>query len=372
MMGKRYNDSMYRFTMDTIDGLLSWYRENRRDLPWRRDRDPYGIWLSEIMLQQTRVEAAIAYYGRFRNRYPDIESLAKADDETLLRLWEGLGYYSRVRNMKKCARVLMEEHEGRLPSDKEELMKLPGIGSYTAGAISAIAYGRPEAAVDGNVLRVLSRIFAIREDIKDPKLKKRLEDCIESFYQENGISDPGYISDLTQALMELGALVCLPNGRPLCLECPLSSECKAYSEKLTDVIPLRSGNRDRKIVDRTLFVILCNDRFLLHRRSSKGLLAGMYEFIGTDQKMNEEEAAGFIRNLGIESFDLKELPSSRHIFTHLEWRMQAYEIRTDTLPDLDRNEYMLADRKRLQSLAVPSAFRVYLDCYGLRKRGNRK
>ena len=182
---------MYRLNKETIDRLVGWYRGNRRDLPWRKDKDPYGIWLSEIMLQQTRVEAVIDYYERFRKQYPDVESLSEADDETLLRLWEGLGYYSRVRNMKKCAQVLMKEYDGMLPADKEELMKLPGIGSYTAGAISAIAYGLSEAAVDGNVLRVLSRYFAIRDDIKDPKLKKELEKTITGFYQENGISDPG-------------------------------------------------------------------------------------------------------------------------------------------------------------------------------------
>ena len=352
--------------------LLSWYDSSKRSFVFRGTRNPYRIWLSEIMLQQTRVEAVIDYYERFRKQYPDVESLSEADDETLLRLWEGLGYYSRVRNMKKCAQVLMEKHDGILPKNKEELMKLPGIGSYTAGAICAIAYGLPEAAVDGNVLRVLSRYFAIRDDIKDPKLKKELENTITGFYRENGIGDPAYISDLTQALMELGALVCLPNGKPLCDQCPFSPECKAHQQELTDVIPFRSGNKERKIVDRTLFVIRQKDRFLLHKRPSKGLLAGMYEFIGTDQKLNEEEALRYLKDMGIEAESIVPLPSSGHVFTHLEWRMQAYEIIADRLPDFDQNEYILADKEQMQTLAVPSAFRTYLDHYGLRKRGKKK
>ena len=363
---------MYRFDKKSIDRLLSWYRENRRDLPWRKDRDPYAIWLSEIMLQQTRVEAVISYYERFRKQYPDVESLAQADEETLLRLWEGLGYYSRVRNMKKCAQVLMERYNGTLPKDKEEMMKLPGIGSYTAGAVSAIAYGLPEAAVDGNVLRVLARLFAIRDDIRDLKLKKELEKTITDFYQKNRISDPEYISDLTQALMELGAIVCLPSGRPLCEKCPFSSDCKACRESLTDVIPFRSRDRDRRIVDRTLFVIRHEDDFLLHRRPSEGLLAGMYEFIGIDRKLNREEALHHLKDMGIEAKELNALPPSRHVFTHLEWRMEAYEILVEELPEFDRSEYILTDRHQLQSLAVPSAFRTYLNHYGLRKGDKQK
>ncbi|MBQ5805209.1 MAG: A/G-specific adenine glycosylase [Erysipelotrichaceae bacterium] len=363
---------MYRFDKKSIDRLLSWYRENRRDLPWRKDRDPYAIWLSEIMLQQTRVEAVISYYERFRKQYPDVESLAKADEETLLRLWEGLGYYSRVRNMKKCAQVLMERYNGTLPENKEEMMKLPGIGSYTAGAVSAIAYGLPEAAVDGNVLRVLARLFAIRDDIRDLKLKKKLEKTITDFYQKNMISDPEYISDLTQALMELGATVCLPSGRPLCEKCPFSSDCKACRESLTDVIPFRSRDRDRRIVDRTLFVIRHEDDFLLHRRPSEGLLAGMYEFIGIDRKLNREEALHHLKDMGIEAKELNALPPSRHVFTHLEWRMEAYEILVEELPEFDRSEYILTDRHQLQSLAVPSAFRTYLNHYGLRKGDKQK
>lgn len=358
---------MYCFDQKSIDRLVSWYRKNRRDLPWRKGRDPYGIWLSEIMLQQTRVEAVIDYYERFRKQYPDVRSLAQADDETLLRLWEGLGYYSRVRNMKKCAQVLMKQYNGILPADKGELIKLPGIGSYTAGAISAIAYSHPEAAVDGNVLRVLSRYSAIQDDIKNPKLKKEMEESITAFYKENRIDDPEYISDLTQALMELGALICLPNGKPLCDKCPFSSDCKAYQKNLTDSIPFRSRNKDRKIIDRTLLVIRYEDDFLLHKRPSEGLLAGMYEFIGTDQKLNQKETLDYLKDMGIEVRSITPLPSSRHVFTHLEWQMEAYEVLTDKLPELDHNEYILAGRDQLQSLAVPSAFRVYLNHYGLRK-----
>ncbi len=363
---------MYRFDKKTIDRLVSWYRENRRDLPWRKDKDPYGIWLSEIMLQQTRVEAVISYYGRFRKQYPDVKGLSEADNETLLRLWEGLGYYSRVRNMKKCAQILIEKYEGILPADREELVKLPGIGSYTAGAISAIAYGLPEAAVDGNVLRVLSRYFAIQNDIKDPKLKKELEQTVTDFYQKNRVSDPEYISDLTQALMELGAIVCLPNGKPLCENCPFSSDCKANQENLTDSIPFRSGNKDRKIIDRTLFVIRRADDFLLHKRPSEGLLAGMYEFIGIDKKLDQEEALRYLKGMGIEAVEISPLPSSRHVFTHLEWQMEAYEIQADELPEFDGTKYILADREQLQSMAIPSAFRTYLNHYGLRKGGKKK
>ena len=224
------------------DQLLDWYRQNRRVLPFRDTGDPYDVWISEIMLQQTRIEAVVSYFLRFKEEIPDIGHLAKIPEDRLLRLWEGLGYYSRARNLQKCAQILKEEYDGKIPADYESLRKLPGIGPYTAGAIMAIAFGKPYPAIDGNVLRVLARYFGIREDIRLESVRKQMEHTVSSFYEKEGITEETYIRDLTQAFMELGALVCIPNGRPLCADCPWRNSCYACRNDLTDQIPDRSRN----------------------------------------------------------------------------------------------------------------------------------
>ena len=351
---------------ENIRELVKWYRENKRSFPWRDTNDPFDTWISEIMLQQTRVEVVVDYFIRFRNEIKSIDDLAKIDDTRLMRLWEGLGYYSRARNLKKAAIVLCEEYDSKIPCDHEVLLKLPGIGPYTAGAIMAIGYGLPYPAVDGNVLRVLSRLLGIREDIRLDSVRKQLEEVISSYYEENEIKDPSYIRDLSQALMDLGATICLPKGNVRCVDCPLKEECYAYKKGLIEEIPYRSKDKARKIVERTLFIIRDGESFLLARRKMNGLLAGMYEFEGADEKLKKKDVAVLMKKRGYDPLKIRKLPSSKHIFSHLEWHMDAYEVLIgDWTVPLAENE-VLVDREGLQKLALPSAFRTYIDYYALR------
>ena len=358
---------MKELKKEEIDRLVDWYRLNKRILPFRDTGDPYDVWISEIMLQQTRIEAVVSYFLRFKKEVPDIDALADVDEDRLLRLWEGLGYYSRARNLKKCAQILKEKYGSRIPEDHDALQKLPGIGPYTAGAIMAIAFGKPYPAVDGNVLRVLTRKLGITEDIRSDSVRKELETLVSSFYEKDKIDDRQYISDLTQALMELGALVCIPNGKPLCEDCPLKENCYAHQKDLISQSPYRSANKDRKIVERTLFVIRKGEVFLLNRRPEKGLLAGMYEFLGTDGKLNEKEVRESLEEKGFAILEITGLPSSRHIFSHVEWHMDAYEIRiADENIPLEEGQ-ILVGKEELQKLAIPSAFKTYIDHYALRE-----
>ncbi len=363
-----YNeDEMYVLSRQESDRLLDWYRQNKRILPFRDTGDPYDVWISEIMLQQTRIEAVVSYFLRFKEEIPDINSLAEIPEDRLMRLWEGLGYYSRARNLQRCARILMEEYDGKIPEDHESLKNLPGIGPYTAGAIMAIGFGKPYPAVDGNVLRVLARYFGIREDIRFEAVRKQVEEIISSFYQREEISDHRYISDLTQAFMELGALLCIPNGKPLCADCPWKEGCYARRNELTAQIPYRSRNKERKIIERTLFIIRAGEDFLLRKRPKKGLLAGMYEFPGIDEKMTEMEVEEYLKQEGFEILRIRKLPEARHIFSHVEWRMEAYEVLVSIDGTSLKEDEILIDREGLNELAVPSAFRTYIDYYALRE-----
>jgi A/G-specific adenine glycosylase len=357
---------MYRLQKSGMEDLVAYYRHHKRSFPWRMSQDPYDVWLSEIMLQQTRTEAVISYFLRFKEEVPDIGTLAAIDDDRLLRLWEGLGYYSRARNLKKCAQMIEEGYGGKIPADHDVLLKLPGIGPYTAGAIMAIAFGQPYAAVDGNVLRVLSRYFGIREDIRQPKLRKQLEEAICAFYREHDIEDEQFIRDLTQAYMDLGATVCIPNGKPDCESCPLRMDCHTCQNGLWETIPFRSRNKERRILERTLFIVRSGETFLLAKRPARGLLAGMYEFIGADGKLDRDAAGNYLKDRGFDVLQMRRLPDARHVFTHIEWRMRAYEVSIGNwdLP-LKENEALFA-KEELQGLALPSAFRVYSEYYGLR------
>ncbi len=350
-----------KITPAQAEMLCAWYRKNKRQLPWRDTGDPYDVWLSEIMLQQTRIEAVRDKFIDFRKELPDIASLAACDDDRLMRLWEGLGYYSRARNLKKCAQAVMEKHGGKLPDTKEELLKLPGIGPYTAGAIASIAYEKPEPAVDGNVLRILARIAGCRDDIREESTKMNLAEMLDEAYAPDVNA-----SDLTQALMELGQTVCVPNGVPKCDVCPWSSFCNAHLNNETAQIPYRSRLKERKIEQRTLLVIRDGNRFLLHKRSAKGLLAGLYEFYGLNGWLSEKEILSAVSDLGFTPLRIHPLPESKHIFTHLEWHMKAYEIMCEECSVLPDDSFLLAEKKELQFLAVPSAFRTYTDWYSLR------
>ena len=339
-----------------VDRLLEWYRENRRDLPWRHTSDPYCIWISEIMLQQTRVEAVKPYYARFLETCPNVQALAELPQERLYKLWEGLGYYSRARNLQKAARTVVEQYGGEMPRTYRELRTLSGIGDYTAGAIASIAYGERVPAVDGNVLRVLARLCASYDDIADPKTKVRFAKELEPLV-------PLSAGDFTQALIELGATVCVPNGEPKCEICPLRDTCEACIRSLTDELPVRSPKKPRRIEQKTVFIIRDETRTALCKRPPKGLLAGLYELPNADGHLTSDEALCHLRTIGFEPIRIERVEDSKHIFTHIEWHMIAYDVRIT--PEFDglhgQSGMILVPNGELhKSYAIPSAFGAYV------------
>ena len=343
--------------------LTEWYEKNHRDLPWRDTGDPYHVWISEIMLQQTRIEAVIIKYQIFVHELPDIASLAAVEDDRLMRLWEGLGYYSRARNLKKCAQVLVKDYDGKLPENYEELIRLPGIGPYTAGAIASIAYGKPVPAVDGNVLRILARLFLVEEDIRDAHTKAILEAALTPVYSSGRINAGSF----NQGLMELGQLVCVPNGAPHCNECPLAENCPAYREKRTGDIPFRSKLNKRKYEERTLVILRDEKRFVIRKRKDAGLLAGLYEFPGIGKHCDAEELKQILAPYIPEIQRVRRLPDAKHIFSHIEWHMQAYEVLVDDIRSVSLPDSCIAlTKEEMASAAIPSAFRTYIDYYRLR------
>ena len=343
-------------TSQAIEDLLAWYQVNKRDLPWRHTKDPYRIWLSEIMLQQTRVEAVKPYYARFLEVCPDLESLARIPEDRLMKLWEGLGYYSRARNLQKAARTVMTEYGGVMPSTFAQLRKLSGIGDYTAGAIASIAFGERVPAIDGNVLRVLARLMGSYEDILGADVKKKWREELVPLV-------PAEAGDFTQSLIELGATVCVPNGEPKCESCPMSPYCRAYRECLTDKIPVRSAKKPRRIEQKTVLLIRDGDRTALCKRPPKGLLAGLFELPNREGHLREEELPAFIRSLGFEPLQISRLEDSKHIFTHVEWHMIAYSVRIS--PEFDgwhqgSGMLLVKNNDLHRDYAIPSAFSAYV------------
>lgn len=339
-----------------VQSLLLWYQQNKRDLPWRHTSDPYRIWLSEIMLQQTRVEAVKPYYARFLETCPDIASLASLPEEKLMKLWEGLGYYSRARNLQKAARVVVESYGGVMPKTYEELLKLPGIGEYTAGAIASIAYGVRVPAVDGNVLRVLARVSGTDADITLPETKKDFREALLRVV-------PAEAGDFTQSLIELGATVCAPNRAPTCEACPLRGECVGFREGKTGEIPVRSPKKPRRVEEKTVFLIRDGDRTALSKRPPKGLLSGLYELPNVEGHLSEEAALSHLRSIGFEPLRIQKIENSKHIFTHIEWHMIAYDVRIT--PEFDglhgQSGMLLVPNGELhQQYAIPSAFGAYV------------
>ncbi len=357
--------------LDSLDQiaepLLAWYDMGRRILPWREEPTPYHVWLSEIMLQQTRVEAVKPYYDRFLKALPDIRSLAEVDEEQLLKLWEGLGYYNRARNLKKAAMTVMSEYDGKMPGDYEELCKLPGIGSYTAGAISSIAFGNPVPAVDGNVLRILSRLRADDRDILDAKVKKFIEEELR------GVMPADRPGDFNQALMELGAMVCIPNGMAKCEGCPWKHLCQAKKQNRVMEFPKKAPRKPRSIEKKTILVIQDAERVALHKRPAKGLLAGMYEFPSMEGHRTEAEVIEYLKKIGLQPLRIRKLEDTKHIFTHKEWHMIGYAIRVDELCKPEKksetDDYLFIDPVETKSnYPIPSAFAMYAD-YMEMKRG---
>jgi A/G-specific adenine glycosylase len=330
--------------------LLPWFAENRRDLPWRRDREPYHVWLSEIMLQQTRVEAVKQYYIRFLEKLPDIPALAQAEETELLKLWEGLGYYSRVRNLQKAAKVIMADHGGTFPEDFASIRALPGIGDYTAGAIASICFDQKTPAVDGNVLRVLSRFLDDHSCTDDLKVKRRFSAQLAEIYPEEA-------GTFTQALMELGAMVCVPNGQARCGLCPLENLCRARENHTIDELPVRAEKKPRKQQDMTVFLLTCGEEVALKKRPDAGLLAGLYEFPNVPGTLSAQDAIAQAEVWGLHPQDLEKAVGRRHIFTHIQWNMTGVRLRCGS----KNPAFLWADRATvLGEMALPTAFRQFL------------
>lgn len=336
--------------------LLQYYDAHRRILPWREEPTAYRVWVSEIMLQQTRVEAVKPYFARFMEALPDIKSLAEADEEQLLKLWEGLGYYSRVRNLGKAAQKVMEEYGGEMPSTVEELLKLPGIGSYTAGAISSIAYGKAAPAVDGNVLRVMSRIFKDDRDILSAQVKKDWEALITRTMSKER---PG---DFNQAMIEIGAMVCVPNGAPKCGICPFANMCKAHLCGVELEYPYKAPKKQRVVEERTILILRDEDKTVLVKRPAKGLLAGMYEFPVMGGHVAEDEVIGYLKEQGLNTLWITPLEDAKHIFSHKEWHMKGYMIRVDELTrgEVPADWLFVEPKETEESYPIPTAYAKYM------------
>ncbi|MBQ5951353.1 MAG: A/G-specific adenine glycosylase [Lachnospiraceae bacterium] len=394
--------------------LSAWFADHRRMLPWRENAAPYRVWVSEIMLQQTRIEAVIPHFEAFLSQFPDIPALAAAPDDAVMKAWQGLGYYSRARSLKKAAQVCVETYGGELPSTFEELSALPGIGPYTAGAVASIAFGRPVPAVDGNVLRVAARLCGSEADVMEERTKKDFFAMLSDVMRGPDFAmHPGAFNE---ALMELGETVCIPNGSPLCADCPLREDCIAWREGRQEDLPVRLGKKARRTEERTVFVISAGDRYLLHRRPETGLLAGLYEFPSADGTLGWEEAVRFVEDLlrGGEAKDLESagevcnkssasadsgsasnrghnrcsgaaaitedqtdgfgcdleqafLGSAKHVFSHVEWHMTGWRVGLPEsaaqapLPD----GYVWAGAREIREVyALPSAFRFFLQAIG--------
>ena len=304
-----------------VKPLQKWFEENARVLPWRENPQAYYVWVSEIMLQQTRVEAVKPYFDRFIHELPDVKSLAECPEDKLLKLWEGLGYYNRVRNLNAAANQIMEAYGGVIPAQYEELLKLKGIGHYTAGAIASIAYEKAVPAVDGNVLRVISRVTADDRDIMKQSVRTNMEQrLLEVMTEEHTEVIP---SVFNQALMELGATVCVPNGAPHCEVCPWQEICKAKKQDKIMELPVKKKAKERRVEEKTVLIVKDGSLLALHKRPQKGLLAGMYELPNVQGHLSEEEVLSYIEEQGYVPMRVKPVCDAKHIFSHVEWHMKG-------------------------------------------------
>lgn len=340
-----------------VKPLQVWFDGHARVLPWRENPTAYYVWISEIMLQQTRVEAVKPYFQRFITELPDVKSLAECPENRYLKLWEGLGYYNRVRNLNAAAVQIMETYDGFIPQSYEELLKLKGIGSYTAGAISSIAYNQPVPAVDGNVLRVISRVCADDSDIMKQSVRTAMERKLRELME--GMTDVLIPRKFNQALMELGAMICVPNGAPHCEECPWQAFCEARLQSRIAELPVKKKAKARRVEEKTVFVIRDGEKVALHKRGSKGLLAGLYELPNCEGKKSQEEALAYVKEIGCKPIRIRELTEAKHIFSHVEWHMKGYTILIEE-PEQPIGDLVFveaADAK--ERYAVPSAFSAY-------------
>lgn len=350
--------------------ILDWYHANKRYMPWREDPTPYHVWISEIMLQQTRVEAVREYYARFIETLPDIYSLSQVEDDVLHKLWEGLGYYNRAKNLKKAAQQIITDFGGELPNTYNELIRLPGIGPYTAGAIASIAFRQPLPAVDGNVMRVIARITGDDSDITENKTKQAMTNLVQQ------IIPVTEVHHFNQALMELGAIICLPNGEPKCSQCPMSTMCIAYHAGTQNELPVKKKKNARKIEEKTILLFVDDrEHVLIQKREQKGLLHGLWEFPSLSYSVSLEECQSLFAPISASIKKIVPLPSSKHIFTHIEWKMNGYFVflndkktsdifRTSLLPTISElylsSDTVWATKEELQKVyPIPTAFRTY-------------
>ena len=329
-----------------VEPLLTWYLENKRELPWRKDKNPYHIWISEIMLQQTRIEAVKGYYEVFMKRLSTIESLSKIEEDELLKLWEGLGYYNRARNLKKAAIKIMEEYDGKFPEDYEEILNLPGIGEYTAGAISSISFQKKEVAIDGNVMRVYARVMNADIDVSDLKVKRKIGNEIKKIL-------PPQSGDFNEGIMELGETICLPNAIPKCEICPLSKYCLAHQNHQEECIPRKVIKKEKKEEEYTVFILRYQDKIALHKRKS-GLLKNMWEFPNVEGILKKSDVLKLFPTVK----RLEKGITNTHIFTHKKWFMKSYVLEVSCL----LNDYVWASLDEIkENYAIPTAFMPFLD-----------
>ena len=329
--------------------LLTWYDLNGRTLPWRSVVTPYRTWVSEIMLQQTRVSAVIPYFARFMEELPDVVALADVPEERLLKLWEGLGYYSRARNLQKAAKVIVSDFGGELPQSYHALLSLPGIGDYTAAAIASINFGEPVAAVDGNLLRVAARVSGCGEDIMDAKVRPLFRQRLDAAIDANR---PGAYN---QAMMDLGATVCLPNGAPKCEICPARMMCEAYKNGLTEVLPVRAKKKSRRVEERTVLLLFQNGKAALRKRADTGLLASLWEFPSVLGSLDEAGVSLALAQMGLSAKSIEPAGRVKHIFTHIEWDMKGYFA--DVTGETD--DLFWADAAAFDAAAIPAAFKKF-------------
>ncbi|MCL2841840.1 MAG: A/G-specific adenine glycosylase [Defluviitaleaceae bacterium] len=328
--------------------LLQWYDENKRNLPWRATKNPYYIWVSEIMAQQTQINTLLPYYLEFIEAFPTIEALALAPIDQVLKICAGIGYYNRFHNMKKTAEIIIKDYFGQMPQDPQILQKLPGIGEYAAGAIASIAYNKKTPAMDGNVFRVMARLERNENDISKAATKKAIKKHLETIM-------PDCAGTFNQALMELGALICKPKN-PLCHQCPVFDFCKG--QDIRHQLPVKPSKKSVKEIDKTVFLLYHEDRILMRKRDEK-LLHGLWEFYHIDKGMNEKEAAGHIQKLGYTCTQCMYLEKTSHLFTHLKWNMIGYTCQVEeSFPIAD---YIFVPTETVRQLAIPSAFNSFVN-----------
>lgn len=342
---------MLELSAGITEPLLEWFRENRRPLPWREDREPYHVWVSEIMLQQTRIEAVMRYYTDFMAVLPDIRSLSEIPEEQLLKLWEGLGYYSRARNLQRAAKAVTEQYGGGFPDTYDAIIKLPGIGEYTAGAIASICFNEKTPAVDGNVLRVLARVTGDARNVLDPATKKDFTAGLKQIMPET----PG---EFNEALMELGELVCLPNGAPVCDRCPLREQCAAQRDGLTEALPVRIKKTKRRQEEKTVLLIEDGeDRIAIEKREGRGLLSGMYQLPMLDGYQSEEEIRQTVSDWGLDATEIAFFKNAKHVFTHIDWLMKGFTVKTDAAG----GRFTWVTRQQLaEQYPLPTAFKPFI------------